>query len=90
MVFSTRQLKAAQVLVRQAHYLQLLIALQVLTGLSNVVLDWPLLAAVMHTGGAAGLVVVLTWALTASQRISDSFHVRAPSVVGRIDTRPLA
>jgi len=84
------RLKAAQVLVRQAHYLQLLIALQVLTGLSNVVLGWPLLAAVMHTGGAAGLVVVLTWALTASQRISDSFHVRAPSVVGRIDTRPLA
>jgi cytochrome c oxidase assembly protein subunit 15 len=25
------------------------------------VLDWPLLAAVGHTGGAAALVVVLTW-----------------------------
>ena len=30
------------------------------TGLSNVVLGWPLLAAVGHTGGAAALVVVLT------------------------------
>ncbi len=37
---------------------------QFATGLSNVVLDWPLLAAVSHTGGAAGFVVVLAgvWA----------------------------
>lgn len=84
------RLKAAQVLVRPAQCLQALVVLQVLTGVSNVVLDWPLLAAVMHTGGAAGLVVVLTWALTASQRISDSFHVRTPAALGRIDTRPLA
>lgn len=33
---------------------------QLLTGLSNVVLEWPLAAAVAHTGGAAALVVVLT------------------------------
>lgn len=32
---------------------------QLLTGLSNVVLGWPLLAAVSHTGGAAVLVSVL-------------------------------
>ncbi len=38
-----------------------LLGLQVATGLANVVLDWPLLAAVLHTGGAAALVVVLTW-----------------------------
>jgi heme a synthase len=37
-----------------------LVGLQVATGLANVVLDWPLLAAVLHTGGAAALVVVLT------------------------------
>ena len=37
-----------------------LLGLQLATGLSNVVLDWPLVAAVLHTGGAAGLVVVLT------------------------------
>ncbi|RYF15437.1 MAG: heme A synthase [Comamonadaceae bacterium] len=40
---------------------------QFATGLSNVVLDWPMLAAVSHTGGAAALVVVLTWALRASR-----------------------
>ena len=34
--------------------------LQVATGLGNVLLGWPLAAAVMHTGGAAALVVVLT------------------------------
>jgi heme a synthase len=41
---------------------------QFATGLSNVVLDWPLVAAVSHTGGAAALVVVLTWALRGVRR----------------------
>ena len=45
---------------------QLSVALQLATGLSNVILDWPLVAAVLHTGGAAALVVVLTWALDSS------------------------
>jgi cytochrome c oxidase assembly protein subunit 15 len=45
-----------------ARWLAVLTLLQFVTGLSNVVLDWPLLAAVLHTGGAAALVVVLTWA----------------------------
>jgi heme a synthase len=36
---------------------------QLMTGLSNVVLGWPLMAAVSHTGGAAGLVLVCTAAL---------------------------
>jgi cytochrome c oxidase assembly protein subunit 15 len=40
---------------------------QFASGLSNVVLGWPLVAAVAHTGGAAALVVVLTWALRASR-----------------------
>ena len=30
-----------------------------LSGLSNVVLDWPLLAALLHTAGAAGFVALL-------------------------------
>jgi heme a synthase len=34
-------------------------ALQLATGLSNVVLGWPLLAALLHTGGAAALAVLL-------------------------------
>ena len=39
---------------------------QFATGLSNVVLGWPLLAAVSHTGGAAALVVALTGAIFSS------------------------
>lgn len=41
-------------------WLMMILTLQILTGISNVVLGWPLLAAVMHTGGAAALVLVLT------------------------------
>ncbi|WPB56597.1 COX15/CtaA family protein [Xylophilus sp. GOD-11R] len=41
-----------------------LAALQLVTGLSNVVLDWPLVAAVLHTGGAAALVAALVWTLS--------------------------
>jgi len=37
-----------------------LAAWQLISGLSNVVLEWPLLAALAHTGGAAGLVVLMT------------------------------
>jgi cytochrome c oxidase assembly protein subunit 15 len=37
---------------------------QFFSGLSNVVLGWPLLAALAHTAGAAGLVMVLTALLT--------------------------
>lgn len=39
---------------------------QLATGLGNVLLGWPLLAAVAHTGGAAALVVLLTHILTRS------------------------
>jgi cytochrome c oxidase assembly protein subunit 15 len=45
---------------------------QFLTGLSNVVFDWPLLAAVSHTGGAAALVVAITWALRESRAASST------------------
>jgi heme a synthase len=34
--------------------------LQVATGLSNVVLGWPIVAALLHSGGAAALVVLLS------------------------------
>ena len=50
-----------------SRWLATLVSLQLITGLSNVVLDWPLVAAVQHTGGAGALVVVLTWAVAASQ-----------------------
>ena len=41
--------------------------LQLATGLANVLFGWPLAAAVMHTGGAAALVVVLTGMVCTSQ-----------------------
>ncbi len=52
----------------QARWLAGLLLLQLATGLSNVVLDWPLPAAVVHTGGAAALVVVLTWIVETQRR----------------------
>ena len=52
---------------RPARWIAALTGLQLATGLSNVVLDWPLLGAVLHTGGAAALVLLLTWLLVASR-----------------------
>lgn len=51
-----------------ARALLLLAVWQFASGLTNVVLDWPLLAAVGHTGGAAALVIVLTGALCGTRR----------------------
>jgi cytochrome c oxidase assembly protein subunit 15 len=55
-----------------ARWITALALWQFATGLSNVVLDWPLVAAVSHTGGAAGLVVVLTWSLAATRTALDT------------------
>ena len=57
-------------LQRQANWLAGLALLQLATGLGNVLLGWPLAAAVLHTGGAAALAVVLTWAVCESRRAS--------------------
>ena len=54
--------------------LGLLLALQLATGLSNVVLGWPLLAAVLHTGGAGAMLASLVWLLSVS-------HVQMRSLV---------
>ena len=54
------QLYKIQALRSAAVWLAGLALLQVATGLGNVLLGWPLAAAVMHTGGAAALVIVLT------------------------------
>lgn len=61
------RLRELPVLAVQRRWLGVFLALQVLTGLSNVVLDWPLVAAVLHTGGAAALVTVIVWCLAASR-----------------------
>jgi heme a synthase len=63
---------------RQGRWLAGLALLQLLTGLSNVVLDWPLVAAVLHTGGAAALVVVLTWAICESRPADAAALAKAP------------
>ena len=55
---------------KQARWLGGLTLLQAATGLSNVVLGWPLVAAVMHTGGAAALVVVLTAIIFSSRSVT--------------------
>ena len=62
--FMVWSLKRAGVLKDLSRWWAALLALQFLTGLSNVVLDWPLLAAVAHTGGAGALMMVLTWMLS--------------------------
>lgn len=64
-----------------ARWLLALAVWQLASGLSNVVLEWPLPAALAHTGGAAALVVVLTGWLTALHvpRTSVSLMFTQPS-----------
>jgi heme a synthase len=54
-------------LQRHARGFAILALWQLLTGLSNVVLGWPLVAALSHTGGAAALVGLFVWTLATSQ-----------------------
>lgn len=65
----------AGLLAVQGRWLAGLLLLQFATGLSNVVLDWPLPAAVLHTGGAAALVLVLTWIVQTQRRSSATVMV---------------
>ena len=51
---------------------------QFVSGLTNVVLDWPLLAAVAHTAGAAGFVIVLAGAWA-----EQGLHEGRASLFGR-------
>ena len=59
-------IKNVQSLRRPAWVLIGLLLLQLTTGLSNVVLGWPMPAAILHTGGAGAMVIVLVWMLTTS------------------------
>ena len=38
----------------------IVLLLQILSGMSNVVFNWPLIAAIIHTGGASALLIGLT------------------------------
>ncbi len=63
---------------------------QLASGLANVLLGWPLVAAVAHTGGAAALVAVLSWSLAASVGRRSSQAVQARPVLQparRIDAK---
>jgi cytochrome c oxidase assembly protein subunit 15 len=72
-------------LKQQSRALAVLIGLQLLTGLTNVVLGWPLLGAVMHTGGAGAMIAVLIWMLASTrpqeQNVRDTKQQR--------DARPM-
>jgi len=69
----------------QARWLAGLALLQLATGLGNVLLGWPLAAAVLHTGGAAALAVVLTWTLCESRRESATVAATAASQHERME-----
>ena len=68
----------------QAQWLGGLALLQLATGLGNVLLGWPLVAAVSHTGGAAALVIVLTGIVFRTRNAFDSgskSKLRAPRLI---------
>ena len=59
---------------RPAKLLAALTALQLISGLSNVVFDWPLAAALLHTAGAAALALVLTWLVAKPDASQSAKH----------------
>jgi heme a synthase len=54
------KLKRSRALKAYRRGIMAVLTLQILTGLGNVLLNYPLLAAVLHTAGAAALVLILT------------------------------
>jgi heme a synthase len=65
--------------IQPAAWIAGLLLWQLITGLSNVVLGWPLLAAVSHTGGAAGLVLICTATLLrlrVSAEVKKASHLK--------------
>jgi cytochrome c oxidase assembly protein subunit 15 len=64
---------------QQGLILLALLGLQFATGISNDVLGWPMLAALLHTGSAAALLALLTWVLSTARprsahRIASTFN----------------
>lgn len=68
------------VLSRPARLLALFLGLQLLTGLSNIVLDWPLVAAVAHNGGAAVLLLLMVRLVYNTRLARQSVTVPSPAV----------
>ena len=65
----------------QSRWIVGLAVIQVATGMANAVLGWPLVAALMHTGGAAALVLVLTWTVAASRSSPTIVHLPRPTAM---------
>jgi cytochrome c oxidase assembly protein subunit 15 len=65
------QLNRAQPWRMPSRVLAALIIMQLATGVSNVVFGWPMLAALLHTGGAGALVVTLTWMMVTVEWRAD-------------------
>ena len=66
---------------------------QLASGLANVLFGWPLVAAVAHTGGAAALVAVLSWALAVSvgsRGVQAASTRRSAPSANRIDMEALS
>jgi len=60
---SVRRFGNTEWVVRAAYwekYLFVVLCIQLLSGLSNVIFQWPMIAALIHTGGAAALLIGLT------------------------------
>jgi len=74
MAWLAMKLRRFESLRKPANGVLLLIVVQFLTGLSNVVLQWPLPIAVAHNGGAAVLILLL---VMLNFRISSSRPGRA-------------
>ncbi|MCV2349770.1 COX15/CtaA family protein [Paucibacter sp. Y2R2-4] len=69
LVYAWRLWQSGQAELRQwSRRLLLVAAWQFLSGMSNVVLDWPIVAALAHTGGAAMLLLLLTSLLAGLQQ----------------------
>ncbi len=69
-----------------ARALAAVLALQFATGLSSVLLDWPLLLAVLHSGGAAvllALLVTVNYRISAGVREADSHSPSRAWMQGR-------
>ena len=83
------RLRGEAALRRAAGVLGVLLASQFVTGLVNVVFAWPLVAAVLHNAGAAGLVAtlaVINYRLSAAVRSSRAATVPPPTSSGSRST----
>ncbi len=65
----------------QSRWIIGLAVMQVATGMANAVLGWPLAAALLHTGGAAALILVLTWTVAGSRSSQAAVHLPRPSAM---------